>query len=63
MQLNEEECKQLGRIVGLILREAVYDYSYSWDMSVVNINGQPLIFDKEQISLLRNFMQNFGTNN
>jgi hypothetical protein len=52
MQLNSEEYKQLYRLVDVALKEALWDYSYSGDMSVVNINGQPLIFNKAQLSML-----------
>lgn len=52
MHLKKEEYKQLFRLVEVTLREAIWDYSYSGDMSVVNINGQPLIFNRAQLSML-----------
>ena len=57
MHLKKEEYKQLYRLVQVVLREAIWDYSYSGDMSVVNINGQPLIFDKVQLSMLNEIKQ------
>lgn len=47
-----EKCKQLFRIVDTVLKEAIWDYSSPFDMSVVNINGQPLIFNNEQLKIL-----------
>lgn len=57
MQLNFEEYKQMLRLVNLVVREAIWDYSYDGDMFVVNINGQPLIFDKSQLGMLKNIVK------
>ena len=54
MQQEEFEMKrQLYRLVSVVLREALFDYSYAGDISVVNINGYPLVFDKHQLEALR----------
>lgn len=52
MQLKRSENKQLYRLVEVALREALWDYSACGDMAVVNINGQPLIFDKSELDAL-----------
>lgn len=57
MQLKKNESKQLFRLIDVTLKEAIWDYSYSGDMSVVNINGQPLIFNKDQLNILHEIKQ------
>ena len=54
MQVEKESKYQLIRLISTVLREAIYDYSYSGDMSVVNINGTPLIFEMNQLRALHN---------
>lgn len=53
MRLEKDEYIQMLRLVRVVLREALWDYSYSGDMSVVNVNGQPLIFDNSQLNTLK----------
>lgn len=53
MQLEKESCKQLYRLINAVLREACYDYSKSSNLAVVNMNGVPLLFDKEELKVLR----------
>ena len=58
MQLKDEkEFKQLYRLVSLALREAQWDYSDAMDMAVIEINGQSLVFDKEQLEVLSELKQ------
>lgn len=57
MQLGKVEVHQLYRLLEVTLREAMWDYSYCSDISVVNINGQPLIFNKEQLNILGNLQE------
>lgn len=52
MQLDRESNKQLYRLIDTVLKEACYDYSYSSDLAVVNINGVPMLFNKNQLSML-----------
>ena len=53
----EEKYKQLYRLLDVVVKEAIWDYSSHFDMSVVNINGQPLIFDKSQLNMLNEIKQ------
>ena len=53
MQLKKNESKQLFRLIDVTLKEAIWDYSYVSDISVVNINGQPLVFNKDQLNMFR----------
>lgn len=52
MKFKGEECRQLERMVSIILDEAVEDFTYSTDISVVDINGRPLVFNRDQIKIL-----------
>ena len=52
MQLEKESCKQLYRLIDAVLKEACFDYSYSSDLAVVNMNGNPLIFNMNDLKTL-----------
>lgn len=58
MQLKDDkQFKQLYKLVSLALKEAQWDYSDTMDMSVIKINGQCLVFDKEDLQVLYEIKQ------
>lgn len=52
MQLTKEETLLLQRLVSTALDEILWDYSYAGDMSVLSMNGRPIILDRHQINQL-----------
>ncbi len=51
---------QVQRVLNAVLQEAKWDYSYSGNMAVVNINETSLILDAEQLSLIGSFNRELG---
>lgn len=57
MQLGREELQQVFKILNIVFEEACRDYSSSSKFAVVNINGNPVVLNKRQISVLSKFLE------
>jgi len=53
MQLNLEENRQLLKIIGMVIKEACWDYSPTSNYTVLNINGAVCTMNKHEIKVLK----------
>lgn len=52
MQLEKEELVQLLKVISLVLQEACFDFSKVSGFAVVNINGNCITINKNELNML-----------
>lgn len=52
MQLEKEELVQLLKVISLVLQEACFDFSKVSGFVVVNINGNCITINKNELNML-----------
>lgn len=52
MQLQKEELVQLLKVISLVSQEACFDFSKAGGFAVVNINGNCITINKNELNML-----------